>query len=66
MDKAVFTCVPANPIFQASWLSANSTFPSFSIGPNNYYLLVEIVEQTLTISCSINNILANSTLTVQG
>ena len=63
MDRTVFVCVPANPMFQASWLS---NFSVFTIGPNNYYLLVEDVEHTLPVSCSINGIIASSILSVQG
>ena len=63
MDRAVFVCVPASPMFEAIWVS---DFPFTTTGPNNYYLLVEDVDQTRSISCSINNITASSTLTVQG
>ena len=66
MDRVVLTCVPANSIFQASWISAYSNFSFFTFGPNNYYLLIENVERTFTISCSVNNVLANATVTVQG
>ena len=65
MDRLVLTCVPANPIFQASWISAYSNF-SFTFGPNNYYLLIENVERTFTASCSVNNTFAKATITVQG
>ena len=63
MDRAAFACVPADSMFQISWLTS---FPSFITGPNNYYLLVENVERTLPISCSINGTIASSILTVQG
>ena len=63
MDRAAFACVPAQSMFQPDWLS---DFPSFITGPNNYYLLIENVERTLPISCSINGTIENSTLTVQG
>lgn len=59
----VFVCVPANPMFEAIWVS---DFLFTTTGPNNYYLLVETVDQTRLISCSINNITASSTLTIQG
>ena len=63
MDRAVFVCVPANPIFEAIW---QSDFPNTTTEANNYYLLVKDVDQTRSISCSINNSTASSTLTVQG
>ena len=63
LDRTAFVCVPANPMFQANWLS---NFSFFTIGPSNYYLLVEDVERTLPVSCSINGIIASSMLSVQG
>ena len=63
LDRTVFVCVPANPMFQASWLS---NFSFFTMGPSNFYLLVEDVERTLPVSCSINGIRVTSILTVQG
>ena len=63
MDRTVFVCVPANPMFQASWLS---NFSFFTIGPSNFYLLVEDVERTLPVSCSINGSIVSSMLSVQG
>ena len=63
MDRAAFVCVPESSMFQASWLS---DFPSFTTGPDNYYLVVENVERTLPVTCSVNVINTTATLTVQG
>jgi len=64
MDAAAFVCVPANSFFQPVW-SFHDT-PNAIIGPNNYSLCLKDVENSVSISCTVNGKTSYSFLSLQG
>ena len=62
MDTAAFVCIPANTSIQATWSDHSGSFT----GANNFYLIIENVEQNTTVTCTVDGETKSAFLLVQG
>ena len=62
MDTAAFVCIPANISLQATW----SDHCGSVSGANNFYLIIENVEQNTAVACTVDGKITSASLLVQG